>query len=97
VRWNILDDVTVTAWTYNGNGARPMIRVTEGIACGLSSPTTCRNRRRSTGTASKCQRDGWRPRVTQDPVMPGETFTYEFAAKPAVLSCITRILRAIPR
>lgn len=30
VRWNILDDVTVTAWTYNGTVPGPMIRVTEG-------------------------------------------------------------------
>ena len=30
VRWNILDNVTVTAWTYNGSVPGPMIRVTEG-------------------------------------------------------------------
>ena len=30
VLWNILDDVMVTAWTYNGTVPGPMIRVIEG-------------------------------------------------------------------
>ena len=30
VQWPILDDVTVTAYTYNGTVPGPMIRVTEG-------------------------------------------------------------------
>lgn len=30
VKWNILDNVAVTAFTYNGTVPGPMIRVTEG-------------------------------------------------------------------
>jgi FtsP/CotA-like multicopper oxidase with cupredoxin domain len=46
VLWNILDDVAVTAWTYNGTVPGPMIRVTEGDAVriifrnNLPEPTT---------------------------------------------------------
>lgn len=29
VKWNILDDVAVTAWTYNGTLPGPLILVTE--------------------------------------------------------------------
>jgi FtsP/CotA-like multicopper oxidase with cupredoxin domain len=84
VRWNILDDVTVTAWTYNGTVPGPMIRVTEGdrvrmvFTNHLPEPTTIHWH----GIEVPNAMDGV-PGVTQDPVMPGETFTYEFVAKPA--------------
>lgn len=84
VRWNILDDVTVTAWTYNGTVPGPMIRVTEGdhvridFTNQLLEPTTIHWH----GIEVPNAMDGV-PGVTQDPVMPGETFTYEFVAKPA--------------
>ena len=84
VRWNILDDVTVTAWTYNGTVPGPMIRVTEGdrvrieFTNHLPEPTTIHWH----GIEVPNAMDGV-PGVTQDPVLPGETFTYEFVAKPA--------------
>ena len=46
VRWNILKDVIVTAWAYNGMVPGPLIRVTEGdkvkilVKNNLSEPTT---------------------------------------------------------
>jgi FtsP/CotA-like multicopper oxidase with cupredoxin domain len=84
VQWPILDDVSVTAFTYNGTVPGPMIRVTEGdqvkiiVKNELSDPTTIHWH----GVEVPNAMDGV-PDVTQDPIQPGETFTYEFIAKPA--------------
>ena len=84
VQWPILDDVSVTAWTYNGTVPGPMIRVTEGdqvrviVKNELDDPTTIHWH----GVEVPNAMDGV-PDVTQAPIQPGETFTYEFIAKPA--------------
>lgn len=84
VLWNILDDVAVTAWTYNGTVPGPMIRVTEGDAVriifrnNLPEPTTIHWHGMEVPNAM----DGV-PGMTQDAVQPGEIFTYEFVAHPA--------------
>lgn len=84
VQWTILDGVTVTAYTYNGTVPGPMIRVTEGdqvrviVKNELPVPTTIHWH----GIEVPNAMDGV-PDVTQDPIQPGETFTYEFTAKPA--------------
>ncbi|MEW6030286.1 MAG: multicopper oxidase family protein [Chloroflexota bacterium] len=84
VQWPILDGVTVTAYTYNGTVPGPMIRVTEGdqvriiVKNELPDPTTIHWH----GVEVPNAMDGV-PGVTQDPIQPGETFTYEFTAKPA--------------
>lgn len=84
VQWPILDDVSVTAFTYNGTVPGPMIRVTEGdqvkiiVKNELADPTTIHWH----GVEVPNAMDGI-PDVTQDPIQPGETFTYEFIAKPA--------------
>lgn len=84
VQWQILDGVTVTAFTYNGTVPGPMIRVTEGdqvrvvVRNELPHPTTIHWH----GVEVPNAMDG-APGVTQDPILPGETFTYEFTAKPA--------------
>jgi FtsP/CotA-like multicopper oxidase with cupredoxin domain len=84
VLWNILDDVTVTAWTYNGTVPGPMIRVTEGdrvrinFTNNLPEATTIHWH----GVNVPNAMDGV-PGVTQEAVQPGETFTYEFEARPA--------------
>jgi len=84
VQWPILDGVTVTAYTYNGTVPGPMIRVTEGdqvrviVKNELPVPTTIHWH----GVEVPNSMDGV-PGVTQDPIQPGETFTYEFTAKPA--------------
>jgi FtsP/CotA-like multicopper oxidase with cupredoxin domain len=84
VRWPILEDVYVTAFTYNGTVPGPMIRVTEGdrvriaVKNELPEPTTIHWH----GVEVPNSMDGV-PGVTQDPIQPGETFIYEFAAKPA--------------
>ncbi|MBI5943633.1 MAG: copper oxidase [Chloroflexi bacterium] len=84
VQWEILDGVFVTAYTYNGTVPGPMIRVTEGdqvrvvVKNELPDPTTIHWH----GVEVPNAMDGV-PGVTQDPIQPGETFTYEFTAKPA--------------
>lgn len=84
VQWSILDGVMVTAYTYNGTVPGPMIRVTEDdqvkiiVKNELPDPTTIHWH----GVEVPNAMDGV-PGVTQDPIQPGETFTYEFTAKPA--------------
>lgn len=84
VKWSILDGVTVTAYTYNGTVPGPMIRVTEGdrvriiVKNELPDPTTIHWH----GVEVPNAMDGV-PGVTQNPIQPGGTFTYEFVAKPA--------------
>jgi len=84
VTWQIIQDVFATAWTYNGTVPGPMIRVTEGdvvrilIKNELPEPTTIHWH----GIAVPNAMDGI-PDITQKPILPGETFTYEFIAQPA--------------
>jgi len=84
VNWPILDDVVASAWTYNGTVPGPMIRVTEGdkvriiLKNELPEPTTIHWH----GIAVPNAMDGI-PGVTQEPILPGESFTYEFTASPA--------------
>lgn len=84
VQWEILDGVTVTAYTYNGTVPGPLIRVTEDdqvriiVKNELPDPTTIHWH----GVEVPNSMDGV-PGVTQDPIQPGETFVYEFTAKPA--------------
>jgi len=84
VLWNILNNVQVTAWTYNGTVPGPMIRVTEGdrvrinFTNNLSEATTIHWHGISVPNAM----DGVSG-VTQVAVQPGEIFIYEFEARPA--------------
>ncbi len=84
VRWNILKDTVVTAWAYNGMVPGPLIRTTNGdkvrilIKNNLPEPTTIHWH----GIQVPNNMDGI-PNETQKPIQPGETFTYEFIAKPA--------------
>ncbi|HEX5943423.1 MAG TPA: copper oxidase [Anaerolineales bacterium] len=84
VQWPILDGTTITAFTYNGTVPGPMIRVTEGdqvrivVKNELPDATTVHWH----GVEVPNAMDGV-PGVTQDPIEPGESFTYEFVAKPA--------------
>ena len=84
VKWPILQDVLATAYTYNGTVPGPLIKVTEGdtvrvvLKNELPEPTTIHWH----GVQVPNEMDGV-PDMTQDAVQPGETFTYEFVAKPA--------------
>lgn len=83
IRWPILKDTTVTAWTYNGMVPGPLIRVTVGdrvkilVKNNLPEATTIHWH----GILVPNTMDGI-PDETQKPIQPGETFTYEFTAKP---------------
>ncbi len=84
VRWEILPDVRVTALTYNGTVPGPELRVPYGAKVRveftneLSEPTTVHWH----GLAVPNAMDGV-PGLTQEPIKPGGTFTYEFRAIPA--------------
>jgi len=84
VQWPILDGRTVTAFTYNGTVPGPMIRVTEGdqvrivVKNELPDATTVHWH----GIEVPNAMDGV-PGMSQEPIDPGETFIYEFIAKPA--------------
>jgi len=73
-----------TAWTYNGRTPGPEIRVKEGetirvvLENGLPEPTTIHWH----GLPVPNAMDGV-PGLTQAPVGPGESFVYEFPARPA--------------
>jgi len=84
VRWEILSDQRVTAWTYNGTVPGPEIRVPYGqrvrivVTNSLPEETTVHWH----GIDVPNAMDGV-PAVTQAPIEPGESFTYEFDAVPA--------------
>ena len=82
--WSPVQGVLTTAWTLNGQVAAPTIRVTEGdkvriyFVNKLPEPSTLHWH----GLLLPNSMDGV-PYVTQDPVQPGGTYTYEFTASHA--------------
>lgn len=82
--WMLGPDMPFEAWTYNGTVPGPEIRVKEGelvriiFKNELSEATSLH----SHGVDVPNRMDGV-PGVTQEAVKPGETFIYEFIAKPA--------------
>lgn len=86
VKWPITGDTTVTAWTYNGTVPGPLIRVNEGdtVRVILKNELPEATSIHWHGIPVPNNQDGVaEPAVTQRPIMPGETYTYEFVAKPA--------------
>ncbi len=79
VRWHVLDNVEVTAWTYNGTVPGPMIRVTEGdkVRIILENDLPEATSIHWHGIPVPNEMDG----VTA--IEPGKSFTYEFTAPPA--------------
>ncbi|MDP8927042.1 MAG: copper oxidase [Actinomycetota bacterium] len=84
VRWEFLPGVAVTAWGYNGQVPGPEIWVDQGdrvrveLENRLTVPTTIHWH----GVDVPNSMDGV-PGVTQEPIMPGRTFVYEFVAEPS--------------
>lgn len=82
--WELAPGRTVKAMAYNGRIPGPEIRVREGervrvvLENSLSEPTTIHWH----GVDVPNAMDGV-PGVTQPPIAPGATFTYEFDARPA--------------
>jgi len=81
-KWNVTPDQAVDAMMYNGSVPGPEIRVTEGDKVRV----VCKNdMKQSTaihfhGVLVENKNDGV-PFITQDPIAPGSTFTYEFTAR----------------
>ncbi len=84
INWEYVKGKTLVAWGYNGQIPGPEIRVTEGdkvkiiFTNKLPKATTVHWH----GIDVPNDQDGV-PGVTQKAIKPGETFTYEFTAKPA--------------
>ncbi len=82
--WELLPGVKVNAWAYNGQIPGPEIRVKEGervkiiFQNQLPVPTTIHWH----GLIVPAKMDGV-PGVSMPEVKPGETYTYEFIAKPS--------------
>ena len=84
IEWNILPDEQVEAYAFNQQVPGPRIRVTEGdrvrinVTNNLPEPTSIHWH----GMILPNHMDGAAD-VTQKPIAPGKTFTYEFTAKEA--------------
>ncbi len=79
VQWHILPDVKVAAYAYNGTVPGPQIREAQGtrlriaVTNNLPEPTTIHWH----GLVIPNDQDGV-PELTQAPILPGATFTYDF-------------------
>ena len=84
VWWNITPERRISAWAYNGIVPGPAIRVRNGervrirFTNRLPEPTSIHWH----GIDVPNSQDGV-PGVTQKPIEPGESFLYEFTARPA--------------
>ncbi|AZO31127.1 DUF4396 domain-containing protein [Mesorhizobium sp. M1B.F.Ca.ET.045.04.1.1] len=81
IRWHILPDVTVEAYAYNGQIPGPRIHIRQGdrvrinVTNALPEETTVHWH----GLILPNQMDG-PAEITQPPIEPGETYSYEFTA-----------------
>jgi FtsP/CotA-like multicopper oxidase with cupredoxin domain len=86
VDWEIEPGKTVRAWTYNGQVPGPMIKVGIGdrVRIVLENELPQSTALHFHGLETPNAMDGV-PFITQDPITPGSSFTYEFVARgPAV-------------
>lgn len=84
VRWPILKNQKVSAYAYNGIVPGPKIRVQNGqrVRVRFTNKLPVETTVHWHGIGVPNSMDGV-PGVTQKPIKPGGTFTYEFNAKPA--------------
>ncbi|MGH2658696.1 MAG: multicopper oxidase family protein [Actinomycetota bacterium] len=84
MRWELAPGEVTEAYAYNGQMPGPELRVKEGdtvrvrVTNALGEPTTIHWH----GVDVPAGMDGV-PGLSQEPIAPGSTFTYEFVAKPA--------------
>ncbi len=83
VQWEVEPGVKRTAFAYNGQVPGPTIRVTEGdpVRIILHNELPESTSIHFHGLTTPNAMDGV-PYLTQPPVKPGQTFTYEFVARP---------------
>jgi len=81
IEWNILPDQSVEAYAFNRQVPGPRIRVTEGdrVRINVTNDLPEATSVHWHGMILPNRMDGAAD-VTQDPIEPGETFTYEFTA-----------------
>jgi plastocyanin len=86
VDWEVEQGKTVKAWTYNGTVPGPMIKVNTGdkVRIVLTNDLPQSTVLHMHGIEEPNAMDGV-PFITQDPITPGKSFTYDFVAQgPAV-------------
>ncbi len=83
VAWEVRPGEKIKAMTYNGITPGPEIRMTEGdkVRFNVKNEMSESTAIHWHGVHTPNKMDGV-PFVTQDPIKPGGTFTYEFVAKP---------------
>lgn len=84
IQWEVEPGKLVEAWAYNGTVPGPEIRVTEGdmVRINVTNELHQSTSVHWHGLVVPNSMDGV-TFLTQPPIKPGETFTYEFTAKPA--------------
>lgn len=84
IRWEVEPGRTVNAWAYNGQVPGPQIRVREGdrVVVHLTNKLPESTSIHFHGLELPNAMDGV-PFITQPPVKPGETFSYEFTVPNA--------------
>ena len=82
VSWEVTPGQKVESWTYNGMRPGPVIRVTEGdkVKVNVKNELPQSTAVHWHGVMVPNNMDGV-PFITQPPIKPGETFTYEFTAR----------------
>jgi FtsP/CotA-like multicopper oxidase with cupredoxin domain len=82
VQWEVSPGTRVEAWTYNGVVPGPEIRVTEGdaVRVHVTNELPQSTAVHFHGLIVPNAMDGV-PFITQPPIKPGETFTYEFTIR----------------
>lgn len=82
--WAVTATQSVDAMLYNGSAPGPTIRVTEGekVRIHVTNQMNESTAVHWHGLRTPNSQDGV-PFITQPPIKPGESFTYEFVAKPA--------------
>jgi FtsP/CotA-like multicopper oxidase with cupredoxin domain len=84
--WEVAPGEVVDAWTYNGTAPGPLLRVDLGdlVRIKVTNNTELSTDIHLHGVSLPNEMDGVSP-ITQDPIEPGQTFTYEFMAeKPTI-------------
>jgi FtsP/CotA-like multicopper oxidase with cupredoxin domain len=84
INWEVTPGQKLEAWVYNNQLPGPEIRVTEGdhVRINLTNQLEESTAIHWHGLNTPNGMDGV-PFITQPPIKPGDTFTYEFVAKPA--------------
>jgi FtsP/CotA-like multicopper oxidase with cupredoxin domain len=82
IEWNILPDETVMAYAFNNQVPGPRIRVTEGdrVRINVTNHLPESTSVHWHGLVLRNAMDG-PAEITQEPIAPGETFTYEFVTE----------------